>query len=721
MAGFLIAFWQLGSAGMLAWGLAAALPILIHLWSRRKYREESWAAMTFLLAALRKNARRIQIEQIILLAVRTALLVLLALALADPQFSVLSSWAGGGGGQTHTVLVIDGSFSMDYRREERSRFDAARQLAKDIVQAGRQGDAFTLVVMGEPPRVVIGQPAFSQQDVLDEIDNLELLHAGALLPGTLAEVATVLRRSSERQPRLARRRVVFLTDLQLATWGEIESADCRQQLARLADLATLELIDLGQPGEQNLAVTALQVDSTAGKLIAARTEATIQAEIRSFAAEDRTGQAVEVLVDGQRAADERIDLPAGGTATVSVTHRFDTPGEHAIEVHLADDSLPLDNRRWASVPVREKVRVLCVGGRPEETRHLALALQPQRETSGSFEIVEASESRLVEGDLATFDCVFLCNVGRISPDEAGVLARYVSRGGGLVIFLGDRVQAASYNQLLAEPGESRILPARLGDLAATGTYRFDPLDYRHPIVTAFRGHEASGLLTTPVWKYVKLAPGPQARVALAFDSGDPAIVEERIGRGRSVLVATAASPDSVDRATDPPTPWTALSSWPSFPPLVHEMLQFSVSGKSEGRNLIVGDELSGMLAANALDQPVTLSGPEGMSERVPVVVDGAGARWSFGGAAKSGLYEARAGDALQRFAVNVHPRESDLARFDPELLPSQLLREPVATENDQPLAAPAESPSYFRTFLFCVLGLLLIEPVLAWHFGRGRG
>src|SRR5438094_5303195 len=105
-----LAFWQFGSAGMLAWGLAAALPLLIHLWSRRKYREEPWAAMTFLLAALRKNARRIQLEQWVLLAVRTSILALFAMALADPQWSLLHAWAGGASGAPmHVVLVIDGS------------------------------------------------------------------------------------------------------------------------------------------------------------------------------------------------------------------------------------------------------------------------------------------------------------------------------------------------------------------------------------------------------------------------------------------------------------------------------------------------------------------------------------------------------------------------------------------------------------------------------------
>ena len=91
------------------------------------------------------------------------------------------------------------------------------------------------------------------------------------------------------------------------------------------------------------------------------------------------------------------------------------------------------------------------------------------------------------------------------------------------------------------------------------------------------------------------------------------------------------------------------------------------------------------------------------------------------GTTTSGLYEAHAGQTVQRFAVNVNPRESDLARFDPELLPSQIHREPLGVNEPATIAATRDSSSYFRYVLFAVLGLLLLEPVLAWQFGRGRG
>ena len=70
---------------MLGWLAAAAAPILIHLLSRRRYREVQWAAVQYLLAAVQKNSRRIRIENWLLLAVRTAIITLVVLAVAEPM------------------------------------------------------------------------------------------------------------------------------------------------------------------------------------------------------------------------------------------------------------------------------------------------------------------------------------------------------------------------------------------------------------------------------------------------------------------------------------------------------------------------------------------------------------------------------------------------------------------------------------------------------------
>src|SRR5437773_1269925 len=104
-----------GNLAMLGWLAAAAAPLLIHLWSRHRFRESPWAAMQFLLAAMRKNARRLQLQQWLLLAVRTLIILLVVLAVAEPYGEQLL--AGGSAAPVHKILVIDGSYSMAYRAD----------------------------------------------------------------------------------------------------------------------------------------------------------------------------------------------------------------------------------------------------------------------------------------------------------------------------------------------------------------------------------------------------------------------------------------------------------------------------------------------------------------------------------------------------------------------------------------------------------------------------
>ena len=104
---------------------------IIHLFHKRRYRETRWAAMRFLLEASRKNTRRLRLEQLVLLAIRTLILLLLPLALAQPY---ITSFGGLFDSKTwtHRVIVIDASFSMGYTTGGESHFDRARRMARQV-------------------------------------------------------------------------------------------------------------------------------------------------------------------------------------------------------------------------------------------------------------------------------------------------------------------------------------------------------------------------------------------------------------------------------------------------------------------------------------------------------------------------------------------------------------------------------------------------------------
>src|SRR5947208_9552353 len=90
---------QLPFAFLNLWGTilvgvgAVAVPIIIHLLNRRRHQIVVWAAMRFLLNAQKQNTRRMRLEQLILLALRIVILVLLVIGMASVMPWAESAWA----------------------------------------------------------------------------------------------------------------------------------------------------------------------------------------------------------------------------------------------------------------------------------------------------------------------------------------------------------------------------------------------------------------------------------------------------------------------------------------------------------------------------------------------------------------------------------------------------------------------------------------------------
>src|SRR5438445_9312293 len=80
--------------------ILASIPIIIHILNRRRFKVVHWAAMEYLLQAMRKNRRRLKFEQWLLLVMRCLLIFLMGMALARPLGCDNTSIAGLGGQRT---------------------------------------------------------------------------------------------------------------------------------------------------------------------------------------------------------------------------------------------------------------------------------------------------------------------------------------------------------------------------------------------------------------------------------------------------------------------------------------------------------------------------------------------------------------------------------------------------------------------------------------------
>jgi hypothetical protein len=711
---------------LLGWLAGATIPILIHLWARQRYRQIPWAAMDFLLAALKANRRRLLLEEWLLLALRVLIVVVLALAAARP-FLGQAYVPGKEPEAVHRIVLLDASLSMQASREGRSCFDRAQEELHRLVGFCRSRDRLTLGLMTDTIRWLTPEPLPATGGIFHHLNELKATDSRTDLLAALRQVATRLREVRKHYPSLGAQEVWIFSDLQASTWEpreELHETLLREVLGSILEEASIRMVDVGLADGQNLAITEVQLNRWP-VLMGDTVEFT--ATIKSFGETPRSSLHGIVRLDGHVVSKHILTISPNSEALLRFSHRFLTPGEHMLEVSVENhgDSLRADDRSWISVPVGTALRVLCIDGRPSlvplqgAAGYLTVALNPGGPTSPIY-VDRRAITALGEVDLDSYDCLILCDLPELSPEEASRIRRFVHSGKGLIVFLGPQVVPAAYNTVLGqgEKPEEVLLPARLTQpVHHDPQYRLDPLGYSHPIVAAFRDFERAGLVTTPVDSYwafedLKTLGG---RIVLALGNGNPLIVEKHFGRGRVVLVGTSAD-----------SSWTLLPKWPSFVPLVHETVRYSTAGRFFRRNVRLGECFEGLLSAEWAGTELQIWTPQQQRELIRVESDSEASLWQFCPREFAGVYRVEApGGRPELYVADRDPNESDLTKINPERWKNRLgnpgklvVDSSVEALIRLPSVPPAGIQEIASNLLYALIMLLIAESGLSFYLSR---
>jgi hypothetical protein len=188
-----------------ALALAAALlvfaPYVAHRLRRRQAEEQDFPPARLVMPALPRARRRSRLEDRALFATRAAAVLLLTLLGATPfvRCSRLSLQRSGGA-SVAMAIVVDDSMSMRASARGRTRFERAREGARELLASAREGDAIALVLAGSPARVALAATtdlgaARKAVDVLAPSDRAtDLDGALALARGLVASLPQVDRR-----------------------------------------------------------------------------------------------------------------------------------------------------------------------------------------------------------------------------------------------------------------------------------------------------------------------------------------------------------------------------------------------------------------------------------------------------------------------------------------------------------------------------------------------
>ncbi|MBC7979290.1 MAG: BatA domain-containing protein [Armatimonadetes bacterium] len=423
-------------------GLAGvSIPILIHLIRQQAAKPIEWGAMRFLFDTVSVRRRKMEWEDLLLMATRCLLIGLVALAVARPfitpdssvpwlfvlptallgialfggsfvlsnnrmrwivravSFAALVLAAGlvlfekyanmkrfEASGRRDVALVIDASTSMELLREGKSGFEIAIAEAKRVVNGSPRGTAFTVVLGGPAPEAVTAEPLTHRADVLGILNNL------APVGGTFrAHEALGMATIALAEGRNSTKEIIVFTDSQRAGWRFDNPSAWRGLETVWKALPTppkLFLRNIGTPANfRNIALNDFELSRT---IVGTDREVVMRALVQNTGEQAITPGHVAVEVDGRQAGEIQVGLVVPGQSeTIEFRHKFEDAGPRVVQLRIdAKDDLEADNQLSHVVNVRSKLPVLIVEGNPSgsfferASGYTALALAPSRAVLG---------------------------------------------------------------------------------------------------------------------------------------------------------------------------------------------------------------------------------------------------------------------------------------------------------------------------------------------------
>lgn len=472
--------------------LLAAVPILIHLWFRKRLKRIPFSALQFLKSAEAQRFGWLRLREWLILLARCLLVVFLFVGLARPH---LKSTLFGMGRLASVCLIADNSYSMAYG----DNFERMKRIGRQVISRYSSNSEFCIIPLCAG-RSETGIFWMHSKSALHALDKIELTYTGARI-----------REAIERVPEIAPKH-----DIEYVYVGDGQVENFRDFPARVASQGRFMWVHV--PAGGNIGISDVHMkDPVAIPL----QNYTLQVVLNSHSPRAWSGKMG--VGSGDYYLENECVLQPHAEAVLDLEIPVEYVGG---KVQIFDDSLLPDNIYYFTKQLPQSIRVLLIG----DSLYYLLALRSESGRGMPFEIETAST--IGNADLRRYDVVILTGVREISDSERLRLDDFLSRPGtGLVVTLDDST-GDNLSEVLAEICiiQKSVLPK--------GYVIVDWVDTSHRIFNVFEDEQA--MREVQFYRYVKVAA--QDSVLSRFSTGDPFI----IARGNKVVITGRMLPQYTD-------------------------------------------------------------------------------------------------------------------------------------------------------------------------------
>jgi len=309
-------------------------------------------------------------------------------------------------------------------------------------------------------------------------------------------------------------------------------------------------------------------------------------------------------------------------------------------------------------------------------------------------------------DPSKYQAIFLVNVGELPTPWMVQLRQFVRKGGGLLVAMGDQVTPASFNLqfegLLPRPLRHVALAAQRPDGTGIALQRyFGEVSASHPVFRplyddglVFQSARVSRLMLVETRK----AKQTGSKVLWRYSHGPPALLERKVGRGRSLLLTTTLDRD-----------WTDLCIRPFFQPWLKRVTTYLAGGgRFQQRPSLAIEQTTQIAVPRA--STITVHMPGGKTATLRKTDRG----FSFPGGEQPGIYRFSKGGkklATLPLIVNVPSQtESNLTYMNTKQLSA------VGSLNAQASALSLQQSERLWPFFFLFLLLVFLAEAAILRF-----
>ncbi len=689
-------------------GLAIVGPVIFHLIRRTTREKTTFSSLMFLLPTPPRLSRRSRLEHLLLLLLRLLALALLALGFSRPFFRQTPLVDPTAIPPKRIVVLVDTSASM--RRA--GLWAEARARAEAVLRQAAPVDHVALFTFDRQATAIFPFEEWDRAPAGDRAA-LALGRLGAVTPGwagthlgnaliTAAEALAETDGKAVPGPR----QIVLVSDLQAGSRLDALQA---YEWPKGVELR-VEAVKARNPTNAGVQLVAEAVDAsrTAATVVRVRVTNAADSQREQFklgwtrATGEFDGPAMDAYVPPGQSRVFPVPLPkdvaGGGAAAAGVR-----------QIALTGDDENFDNTVFVIPPRQQKVSVLWLGAdAPEDPREPLFFLRRAFTDTPRLAVqivAHAPSAPLLPGEAQSASVIFIADP---LPAALAAALREQALAGKTLVFAPK--SAASAATLAALLGRDSV---PLEEVKPANYAMFAEIDFQHPLFAPFADPRFSDFTKIHIWKYRRLdaAAIPDARVVAKFDSGDPALVDIPLGKGRLVVLASGWQPEDSQ---------LAISS--KFVPLLFSLLDLGGEMAPPVTQWFVGDQVP-------LDSAPGRTDAAGGKVRAPggaEIALAAGAT-SFAQTSQPGIYELTAGGRTQRFAVNLDANESHTAPLATDEL--ERLGVPVAVTRPQPAVAADKKillqgieaegrQKLWRWFIAATLAVLLVESALAGWTAR---